>query len=681
MERKAQIAVGVIAIIAVAAIVGGVVVFLMGGGIRLGDTVIHGTAEGPSDLDPHLAWDSASIDVIDQVAEGLFRVQFQDTAGNNINELRPHLATDNPLTITSTVVGSYDVYFDGDGDGQDPADLGDTDLQWSSTQVKYTFNLIQNATFHDGRKFNATSVKDSFDRLAFLLNATYETNPLPDTVGVTQVAELYEWPNTRLYDGIYADACLVPIINDTVIVSEYVIDFILNKEYKPFIPLLSFSSSYIFIPLDDEGAETLWEDYMDTSTSGFLGTGPWEYDHYEDGVEVVFNYNPDYWRGASQLKKLVFSVINDANARNQALLAGDVHFVDDPLPSLYDTFRSDPGTELPYAGGGLVVQYLGMNSILLNVTWKNAIAWAIDYDYIVEEWWEGNAVRCEGPIPEGITYSNWTGTQEPVTNLTHARLIMQSMGFGLDEYGTPWGVDPDMDDDGEVDDPTDDTTNNYNWSRAATRPPGPFRIVNFTYNIGNQFREDILTMVTNQLSLLGIQVTGAGMTWTQFIYRLYEVGNLQRNMLQLYWIGWGPDYNDPSNFINPLFTNRSIASNGGQYDGFRAAEEAAAAFDSGAFYASTWEGWDGPYSPTGLARDPYETWDNVQLLMEAGLIEADPDVREAMYTRIQQLLIEQDMGWVYGYCADQYDAHITQLKGYPYNNFGKLYFYPVYFET
>ncbi|MFX1556429.1 MAG: hypothetical protein ACFFC9_04175, partial [Promethearchaeota archaeon] len=68
MERKAQIAVGVIAIIAVAAIVGGVVVFLMGGGIRLGDTVIFGTAEGPSDLDPHLAWDSASIDVIDQVA-------------------------------------------------------------------------------------------------------------------------------------------------------------------------------------------------------------------------------------------------------------------------------------------------------------------------------------------------------------------------------------------------------------------------------------------------------------------------------------------------------------------------------------------------------------------------------------------------------------------------------------
>ncbi|MFW9938516.1 MAG: ABC transporter substrate-binding protein [Candidatus Thorarchaeota archaeon] len=675
MERKAQIAVGVIAIIAVAAIVGGVVVFLMGGGIRLGDTIIFGTMEGPSDLDPHLAWDSGSIDVIDQVAEGLVRVQFKDTAGNNINELRPHLATDDPLTITSTVVGAYDVYFDG-GDNSDPTDP--TDLEWHSTQVKYTFNLVQNATFHDGRKFNATSVYDSFYRLNYLLNVT---GTLPDTVGVTQVAELYEWPNTRLYNGIFADRCLMPIINSTNIVSEYVIEFILNKEYKPFIPLLGFSASYIFIPLDSDGVTELWTDYMVTTEDGFLGTGPWSYDHYEDGVEVIFNYNPTYWRGASELKKLVFSVINDANARNQALLAGDIHFLDDPLPSLYDTFRTDPNTELPYAGGGLVVQYLGMNSVLLNVTWKNAIAWAIDYDYIVEEWWEGNAVRCEGPIPDGITYCNWTGTQEPVTDLEYARGIMQSMGYGYDSYGNPWGIDPDTDDDGVVDDPTDDTTNNYNWSRAATRPPGPFLIVNFTYNIGNQFREDILTMITNQLSLLGIQVTGAGMTWTQFIYRLYEVGNLQRNMLQLYWIGWGPDYNDPSNFINPLFTNRSIASNGGQYDGYRAAEEAAVAFNSGAAYAADWFTWTDAYVAGTGPRDPLNLWDNVQLLMEAGLVEPDPARREAMYTRIQMLLIEQDMGWVYGYCADQYDAHIVQLEGYPYNNFGKNYFYPLSFAT
>ena len=31
-----------------------------------------GTAEGPGDLDPQYAWDSASIDTIDQVFDGLF---------------------------------------------------------------------------------------------------------------------------------------------------------------------------------------------------------------------------------------------------------------------------------------------------------------------------------------------------------------------------------------------------------------------------------------------------------------------------------------------------------------------------------------------------------------------------------------------------------------------------------
>ena len=99
------------------------------------------------------------------------------------------------------------------------------------------------------------------------------------------------------------------------------------------------------------------------------------------------------------------------------------------------------------------------------------------------------------------------------------------------------------------------------------------------------------------------------MTWGGFIYRLYEIGDLHRNMLLLYWIGWG-DYNDPSNFLNPLFTNRSIASNGAQYNGYAAAIEA--------------------------GRDPPALWDNVQLLMEAGLSETDPIAREAIYDRIQE---------------------------------------------
>jgi ABC-type transport system substrate-binding protein len=658
MERKAQIAVGVIAIIAVAAIVGGVVVFLMAPP-ALGDTLVHGTAEGPVDLDPSYAWDSASIDVIDQVAEGLVRYNL-DT-----NQIEPNLAE----SWTSSVGNSE---------------------HWGD-QVNYSFVLEQGVTFHDGTPFTADSVVNSFNRLNYLLNAT---GALPDTVGVTQVAELYEWPNTRSHTGPLAELAQKPIINETFAVSTYVVNVTLNEAYAPFIPLLAFSASYIYIPLDEEGGTAVWDDYITTADGVIIGTGPWVYDGYEADVEVTFNANPNYWKGASAIPKLVFSVINDANARNAALLAGDVHFVDDPLPSLYPTFDADPNIVLYLAGQGLITQYLGFNTLLINTTWRNALSAAIDYEYITEEWWEGNAVRLESPVPLGITWANWSHQEAP-TNLTHARLILQHMGFGLDDSAAqnPWGTDPDMDDDGVIDDAdnlpaglTDvngdgdidyDDTDNANWTSAARYTP--FRFFNFTYNIGNQFREDIFQMLLSQFALVGVKIDAAGMTWRDFIYRLYEVGTFSRDMLQLYWIGWGPDYNDPSNFLNPLFTNRSVASNGAQYNAYIATQEAAAAKNSGADYASDWVTWTDMYTPGSGPRDPLNLWDNPQMLMEDALKELDAVRRQAMYDRIQMLLVEQDMPWGYGYVADQYDAHIVELEGYPYNTMGKLYFYPCEF--
>jgi hypothetical protein len=162
-------------------------------------------------------------------------------------------------------------------------------------------------------------------------------------------------------------------------------------------------------------------------------------------------------------------------------------------------------------------------------------------------------------------------------------------------------------------------------------------------------REDILTLLQRDLPRIGITVIGYGMTWSEFIYRLYEVGGLNRDMLDLYWIDWGVDYNDPSDFINPLFTNRSIASNGAQYNGYTAAIEA--------------------------GRDPLALNDNVQLLMEAALSELDPMAREALYDRIQELLIEEDHPWAWGFVSYVYHAYDKYLTGFQQNAMNKLYFY------
>ena len=575
MEKKGQIAVGLIAIIAIAAIGGGIAFVIMTEQPGAGETsLVYGTMYGPVDLDPQVAWDSASIDAIDQVCEGLFAYDLAD----------PSLALIPNLALSGT---------------------------WNPGATEFTVILRQGVKFHDGADFDADAVIFTWDRMSWALNTTGL-----NTDSITQVAELYEFP-----DG-------TPIVSSITRNGDYSVTFNLAGPYVPFQSLLCFSASYILSP--DSTPATA---YIDTATGDIVGTGPFVYDEYEAGVEVTFHKYANYWQGASAIDNLVFSVITDANARNAALLSGDIDYLSDPLDSILGVFNLTAGIDLVYVGQGLVTQYLGMNNMLLNSTWREAISYAIDYDYILDVLREGNAVRMESPIPEGILYANWT-FDEPVLDVAQARTVMQSMGFGY-TTGTPWNV-------------TVDSADELLWEGAT------FFSVNYTYNIGNSFREDMLVLLQDNLGEIGIVVEDAGMTWGEFIYRLYEIGSLHRNMVQLYWIGWGPDYNDPSNFINPLFTNRSIASNGAQYNGYTSAIEA--------------------------GRDEMALNDNVQLLMEAGLSETDPVAREALYDRIQELLIEEDRPWVWGYVSKSHRAWVANLEGMPANAMGKEWFYPCFYS-
>ena len=523
------------------------------------------------DLDPQGSWDSASMDVIDQVCEGLLAYDFSDPELQIIPQLATGLGTWNPA--------------------------GD----------EYTIQLRQNVTFHDGTPFNATAVKFTWDRMAWALNTT-GTN----MINITIVEELY----------VFSDK--TPIVDDIIINSDYNVTFILSRPYLAFEALLCFEASYILSP-----TSTPADRYLDTATDDLVGTGPFVYDSTEPAIEVKLHAFDDYWKGKASINELVFKEILDTDARNLALLAGDIHFLSDPSESYYGVLNSTAGLTFEEGPQSAILQYLGMNNNLINVSFRKAISYALDYDYIINNLRGGNAVRAKSPIPLGIRYANST-FDVPILNLTHARLIMQSMGFGA-------GFNV-----------SDDTE----WVNQEST--SPFAIFNYTYNIGHNFREDILVLLQDNLAKIGIRVTDAGMTYIDFIYRIFEIGNLHRDMLELYWLYREPDYNDPSNFINPLFTNRSVGANGAQYNGFQAAID-----DN---------------------RDPYNPNDNVQLLMEVALTETDPAKREKLYDRIQELLIERDYPWAWGYVNKLYYAHNANLTGFPPNAFKKLDFYSCKWE-
>jgi len=514
---------------------------------------IVGVMYGPVDIDPHQAWDSASFNVIDQVCEGLYAYNFSDPK----------------LTIVPRLA----------------MDMG----SWTDGDTVFTVDLRTNVTFHDGTPFNAVAVKWNFDRLYYLMEE-----------GISQVSDVY-----KNYDHIANETKY--IINETIVVDADTVQFKLNTPYAPFHALLCFTASYMMSPTSTNPTQLL-----DTSTDILVGTGPFTYNGCEAEVEVRFHAFDNYLRGKADIEKMIFSIITDADKRNKALLAGDIDFLERPMLKYLPSFEADPNiTVLDTGITTASIQYLGMNNKQINKTFRQAISYAINYSYILEEIVEGNATRLKSPVPNGIRYAN-DSFNFATLNLTHARFLMQSMGYGI-------GFD---------------VFNDAEWV-AVAEGPTPFEIYNYTYNIGNEVREDIFILLQDNLKKIGIKVTDAGMTWGQYIYRYYEIGDLHRDMLQLYFLGWIPDYNDPSIFINQLMTNRSIASNGAQIN------------------------------------DWY-----LQDLMEQGISETNLSIRRGIYEEIQRYCVEDLMPWAFAFVFNLIPAYHKDLSGFQPNALEKLYFYP-----
>jgi peptide/nickel transport system substrate-binding protein len=568
MEKK-NVAIIVLAIALVASGVGNII-FGVNFGLqlvapKLPSSLIYGTMYGPVDADPQYMWDSASFDYALNVYEGLFAYNLSDPDV----PLIPRLAT------------NYGT--------------------WSGANL--TLTLRQGVTFHSGYKFNASAVKFTFDRLLYLTNLT-GTQPGTGQPGATVYGEsiikvLYMWPNGTA------------VLNHVEIIDEYTVKFVLNQPYGVFLPLLTFTASYIVDPTVTPADDYICEGMSGATSETISGTGPWMFQYYIAGVELKMVRNDNYWGGAGAIGELFFSVIQDSDARNSALLAGDINILLDPHPSYYDTMRSDPDITLYEGSPGTNTQYLGFNNKLYNSTWRAAMSWAIDYDYMIDELLLGNAVRLKSPIPLGIQFANWS-YEVPVLNVTKARSYMQDMG-----YGTTFTTDA-------------------QWV-AKAESSSPFLTVNFTYNLGNKFREDMYVLLLNDFKQIGIKVADAGLEWDPYLDRLYNIDD-GWNKLNIWFIGWMPDYNDPSNYVNSLMSNVS-SSNSAQIN------------------------------------DP-----TLEAYMLAGLQETDQAQRAIIYNNLQQYVVEDLRPWAFGYVGLNHDAWLKTVRGFPSNGMGYAYFYPCYFK-
>ncbi|MFX0049584.1 MAG: ABC transporter substrate-binding protein, partial [Candidatus Hermodarchaeota archaeon] len=185
--------------------------------------------------------------------------------------------------------------------------------------------------------------------------------------------------------------------------------------------------------------------------------------------------------------------------------------------------------------------FLGLSCINLELPIRKAITFALDYNYIIDEIYNGLAERSRGPIPKGIKYYNGsipTAGEDRVSDILTARqALLNDPDYGqvcserdLDEFST----DQDWID-VAVFNSIEDINYTYN-----NQSPTPIQ-----YQIGLALQEDLKTV--------GISVDLVGFDWLTYWNKITTL----HHELETYTGGWIPDFLDPSNYIIGLFSDGS----------------------------------------------------------------------------------------------------------------------------
>lgn len=274
----------------------------------------------------------------------------------------------------------------------------------------WDFTLRENVTFRDGREFNATDVKYTFDR----------------NCNLTGVG-LYEEDGPQLnmdYGGV---------IDNVTILSEFVVRFNLKIAFAPFLQLMSCAASYIVdravAPMDE--LVTYESAYQ---TSGALG--PYLIQEWvriggsDDHITLI--KNPNYWDSDyPKTERIIVKMYASNTALASAMTAGEIDVAYRQLTAeQINTFKTDTTVKV-WEGIGAQIQYLcfQQDTYPYNVPEvRQAIAAGINRTHITEAVFLGTFDPLYSMIPQGMAYAN-TAFDKWEYNISKVVALLATAGF------------------------------------------------------------------------------------------------------------------------------------------------------------------------------------------------------------------------------------------------------------
>jgi peptide/nickel transport system substrate-binding protein len=242
------------------------------------------------------------------------------------------------------------------------------------------------------------------------------------------------------------------------------------------------------------------------------GTGPYTVQTWNKGqeFEVILKAYPGYWGGWSgpHYKKVVFRVVEQDSTSAQLLRSGQVTFVEQVSPSVWQSFKGDPGIRTVSAPSwqNLLAQ---INSSTLNLKLRQAISYGINYPGIIAAL-HGAAVPSSGLIPDGL-FGHSTNLPNYTYDPAKATQMLKQAGYG---------------------------------------PGGKKLDLSLTYLQGDSNEQVVATLLKSSLAKLNINLSTQSLAWPTQWAKAKSSNEANRQSIFLEY--WWPDMPDPSTWFSNL---------------------------------------------------------------------------------------------------------------------------------
>ncbi len=273
-----------------------------------------------------------------------------------------------------------------------------TDWSVSPDGLTWTFHLRQGVKFHCGHEFTSADVKYDIER-------TQRRN----------MGAAFIWSAVQSIDAP----------------DPYTVVLHLSYPCPMDLTMASAYAAFIFCSQCAEAkGDPALADWFNQGND--LGTGPYMMQSWKLGDQVIMTKFDDYWRGweGNHFDKVVLKVVPETGTARQMLEAGEVDYVRLLPFEDVEALKKNPAFNVT-ATPGFQNVYIAINTLhkpLDNKLVRQAIAYTVPYQDIVDKVMFGYATQATGPVPKGM-WGHFDDLKQYTYDLDKAKGLLAQAGY------------------------------------------------------------------------------------------------------------------------------------------------------------------------------------------------------------------------------------------------------------